>query len=906
MHRYRLSHALFLFLLAACTSAQIPPIAYEKYELANGLDVILRVDKKIPAVGVVLWYHVGSKNERPGRTGFAHLFEHMMFQGSKNAKGEYLQRAEEAGGRANGSTTWDRTNYFETVPREALEYALWLESDRMGYLLDAVTEEDLKNQQDVVKNEKRQGDNAPYAVVQYLIADHLYPKGHPYDHTVIGSMEDLSAASLEDVKDFFRTWYTPNNCTLALVGDFDPAEAKRLVQKYFGPIPAGPPLVRSRVNIPVLPSTRVLTATDNVPQARLYLVYPVPPQYTPDDAPLDFAAAILGQGKTSILYRKLVRELELASDVSVSNSGREISGEFHITVTARPGVSLDDIRKAVDAEIAAFAKSGPSADELAREKARIESRFISRLERLGGFGGVGDQLCAYNTFLGDPAYFEKDYARYMHCTENAVKAAFGRWVASSPRLEILVYPENAKRPDAKDFDRSTPPPIPPVAPFSIPPITHRTLANGLDIVVAERHDLPLVSASLQIRTANLLEGPDKAGESAMTADLLDEGANGQTAAQIVDALSRIGARLSVSGGRTGASAQVTALKKHMSEAFRILADVVLRPDFPKKEFEQRRKLVTDELRREKSNPQAIASRIFEMVLFGRNHPLGIPDRGTEESLKRLTVDDLRANHATYWRPNNATLIFAGDITMDEAAAFAERYFGAWQSRPIPKHEMPPFAPPAEHTVYLVDRPGAPQSQIRIGSLAPPRSTPDYYALEVMNMLLGGSFSSRINLNLRERKGYTYGARTSMTNEREHGSWAAATGVQTKVTKDALAELRNEIEGISGPRPVSEQELESTRNAMTRSYAQNFESGAALLAQLGSMISRGVGFEELEKFVPSVLAQTPASVMEAAKKHIDFSKCLTVVVGDLAKIEEDVRALGWGKVVVLDADGLLVR
>ncbi len=899
-----LSTALFI-IVSTAVSQTIPKLEFEKYELANGLDVILRIDKRIPAVGVVLWYHVGAKNERPGRTGFAHLFEHMMFQGSKHVKGEYLKLVTEAGGRANGSTTEDRTNYFETVPKEALEYALWLESDRMGYLLDAVTKENLENQRSVVKNEKRQGDNSPYSAVQYLIADHFYPKGHPYDHTVIGSMEDLSAASLDDIKDFFKTWYTPNNCTLALVGDFDPAEAKRLVRKYFGPIPAGPPLSRPRVNIPDLSSTRILTATDNVPNARLYLVYPSAEMYSPDEAPLDLAAALLGAGKSSILHRRLVRDLQLASDVSVRNSASEISGEFHIVVTAKPGASLKEIREVVDRELAAFAKSGPDTKQLSAEKARMESRFLSSLERLGGFGGVGDRLCRYNTFLGDPDYFQKDYQRFGNASATDVKHAFGRWIDGAHRLEIEVHPETAKRPDAKDFDRGSAPAISEVQPIPAPRIEKRILPNGLEVIVAERRGLPVVSAVLQIRECNLLEGPDKAGESALTAEMLDEGAGKRSALEISEDISALGASLSLAGGRRGASASVMSPKKNLDAVFSILSDVVMRPTFPAAEFERERKLAVDGLKRSKSNPDATASRVFNALIFGAEHPLGMPGIGSEASLRGLTIDDLRRNHGAYWKPNNASLIFAGDIDIEEAVRLADKHLGDWVKGDVAEGKMPAAAPPSEHVVFLVDRPAAPQSQLRIGSLAPPRSTPDYFALQVMNMLLGGSFSSRINLNLREDKGYTYGARTSMENSREYGVWTASTGVQTKVTKAALLELRKEIEGISGSRPITEEEIEGIRNTMTRSYSQNFESNSALLGRLASLVALGLSFDELSEFVPAVKAQTPATALAAAKAHIDFSKCITVVVGDRALIEEDLKSLGWGRVVLVNEDGIPV-
>ncbi|MBI5646954.1 MAG: insulinase family protein [Ignavibacteriae bacterium] len=897
---------LLLFATVVAHSQELPTIPFEKYTLANGLDVILHVDKKIPAVGVCLWYHVGSKNEAPGRTGFAHLFEHMMFQGSKHVKGEYLALVSQAGGRANGSTTEDRTNYFETVPKEALEYALWLESDRMGFLLDAVTDEAFKNQQDVVKNEKRQGDNSPYSAVQYLVAEHFYPAGHPYAHTVIGSLEDLGAATLDDVKNFFRTWYTPNNCTLTLSGDFDVAEAKKLVQKYFGPIPAGPPLSRPRVSIPSFTTTKRIHATDRVPQARLYLRYPVPQMYAPEEAPLDMAAAALGSGKSSILYRALVRDQELASDVSVSNSASEICGEFAITVTARPGKSLDEIRAVVDRELAAFAQKGPDADDLAQERARVETRMIGGLERLGGFGGIGDRLCGYNTFVGDPDYFRKDLQRYRDVTPEAVKAAFTAWIAGKPRLEIEIVPETSGRPDTKDFDRSAPPAIAAVAPYAPPAVKTATLPNGLEIVVSERHDLPLVNAQLLIKSGNLLETADNAGETSMTAAMLDEGTAKRSALQIADDQARLGSRVSVGGGKQGSAVSLTSTKAKLDATFDIMADIVLNPAFPKDEFERQRKLAIDAVKRQKSNPGAVADRVFSRILFGATHPLGIPDEGTESSLAALKLENLTKNYQTYWKPDNAVLIFTGDVSLDEATALAKKWLGSWKKGAAPAKVMPAAKEPSEHVVYLVDRPGAPQSQIRIGALAPPRSTPDYHALLAMNNLLGGTFASRVNLNLREDKGYTYGARSGMSNQRAYGVWTASAGVHTRFTKESLVEFRKEIEGIAGPIPVTPEEAEGTKNILTRSFSQNFESNSGVLGQLSQLVTLGLPFDEAGKFVPAIAAQTPSTMTQAAKKHLDFNRAITVVVGDLDKIEAGVRSLNWGKVVIVNENGEPVR
>ncbi|NOY06347.1 MAG: insulinase family protein [Chlorobi bacterium] len=901
---------ILLMAVTSYTSGQkLPEIKFEKYTLANGLQVILHVNKKIPAVNVNLWYHVGSKNEKPGRTGFAHLFEHMMFQGSKNVKGEYLSLAEKAGanlrtGGVNGTTNRDRTNYFETVPTSSLEFALWLESDRMGYLLDAMTEEKLDNQRDVVKNEKRQGDNFPYSVAQYLIAENLYPAGHPYAHTVIGSIDDLTAATLDDVKDFFKTWYTPNNATLILSGDFDPVKAKKLIKQYFGPIPAGPPLSRPGVDIPELPRNKQVFATDRVPQARLYLVYPTPERYSPEESRLDYAAAVLGQGKNSRLYKRLVRELELATSVSANNSCSEISGEFTITVTARPGKSLEKILEVVDEEIAKLAKDGITKNELEREKAQWEMRFISNLERIGGFGGIADRLGGYNTFLGDPDFFQKDFDRYQKVTPAEISREFNKWIADAHRLEVYITPEKGGRPDVKDFDRSIPPPIKDDFEFHAPKVQRRTLPNGLEVVVVERHELPLVTSQLIIKSGNLLETEDNAGESSLTAAMMDEGTKHRTALQIQDDLKKLGSSLSVSGSKHGSS--MSCLKRRLDPTMEIFADVLLNPTFPKDELERLRKQTLDRIKQQKANPSAIASRIFVKELFGATHPLGLPSQGTENSIPKLTAQQLRKNYLTYWRPNNAAIVFVGDITLGEALTAVKKYLGSWKQAAVPEQKLPAFSAPEERVVYLVDRQGAPQSQIRIGSTAPDRYSKDYRSIQVMNAILGGAFSSRLNLNLREDKGYTYGAFSFFSMNRGYGYWMATAGVQTKFTKPSLVEFRKELEGITGKIPIKPEELDQTKKNLTRGYVQNFESNSMVLGQIAPLISYGLPISEIEDYIPAVKKETPESILETARKYVDFDHCLIIVVGDLEKIGNDVRSLGWGKVVVVDEDGNPVK
>ncbi len=906
------------FLLAAClllhavSPAQtLPKIAFEKYTLANGLQVILSVDKKIPAVNVNLWYHVGSKNEQPGKSGFAHLFEHMMFQGSKHVKGEYLALVERAGanlrtGGVNGTTNEDRTNYFETVPSSSLEYALWLESDRMGYLDDVLTQESFANQQDVVKNEKRQGDNSPYSIVQYLVADHLYPAGHPYAHTVIGSMDDLTNATLDDVREFFNTWYVPNNCTLTLCGDFDPAEAKRLIKKYFGPLPAGKPLARPGVNIPVLISTKKVHAKDRVPAARLEFIYPVPQMYSAEEAPLDVAAEILGQGKNSYLYKRLVSELKLANSVRTSNSCREIAGEFSIVVNASEGADLEKIRAEVDGQIAAFLKSGPSAAELERFKAGSAMQFISGLERIGGFGGIADRLNGYNTFLGTPDYFQQDYDRYQRVSAEEVTREFKKWIADAKRLEVYVTPETSGRPDAEEFDRSIPPSTEGSVVFKAPQIESAKLDNGLEVVVTRRSELPVISVRLLIKSQDVLESAAKAGRSSLAADMLDEGTSKRSAIRIKEDLDRIGASLGVSGGKTAASVSLRSLSMHIDPAFEILSDVVLNPAFPSKEFERVQRQTIEGIKRGKNDPGSLASQVFTTLLHGADHPMGLSSSGTEASVASLSTQDLRDTWSTFWRPNNAVLVFSGDITLEQATALAKKYLGTWKRGDIPAQPIPATPVPARHAVYLLDRQGAPQSEIRIGGIAPDRFNPDYHALQLTNSLLGGAFSARLNLNLREQKGYTYGAFSRVGMGKGYGNWIASAGVQSKFTMESLTEFRKEIEGMSGAIPLTAEELRNMQNNLTRGYTQNFESNDMVLGQLASLYSYDLPVSELETYLTATTSQTVGSVTDMAKKHFRFGNSITVIVGDIDIIEKAAKELKWGDIYVVDEEGKVLR
>ncbi|MBI4861475.1 MAG: insulinase family protein [Candidatus Riflebacteria bacterium] len=815
-----LAVALVLSCLATrpvlAAEAQVPKIDFEKYTLPNGLDVILHVDRKLPVVHVNLWFHVGSKNERAGKTGFAHLFEHMMFQGSKNSPGNYLTQAEKVGanlaqGGVNGTTDTDRTNYFMTAPSGALERMLWLESDRITGLLDAMTKAKLDNQRDVVKNERRQGlENTPYGRSYELVPENLFPPGHPYSWTVIGSHEDLTAATLDDVKEFFKTYYTPNNLTLVVAGDFDRGRAKAWIQTYFGSIPPGPALARPARMPVTLDESKLVVVADRVPLGRTYLVWPGVPYFDPAEADLDLASLILADGLSSRLQKALIYDKQLCSAIESQDSTMEIAGTFVVQATARPGVALEQIEQVVDAEIHRLAADGPTAGELERAKNKLEYAFVTGLERIGGFGGKADRLALYNTYLGRPDMFDADVARYRAVTAQSLKASLTRYVDGKKRLTVRFVPERSSRPPEVALDRSKTPNLAPDRPFKTPEVKTRSLANGLELFVIERPDLPKVSVDFVVKTGSCREPADKAGLSLLTVQMMNKGTKGRKALEIEETLASLGTRIEHTNGVEGSFLAVNVLKRNWKAAMEVLADVVQHPTFPPEELERERKKALDDLLQSQQDPNRIASRVLRGLVFGVDHPYGHSVLGTEQTLKAITAQDIMDLYKRFYVPSNAALVMTGDVTLEEAEQVARELFGSFSGAPVEPLAVPPPTPAAPGTIYLVDRQDAAQSVVGLILPGTPRSAPDYHALQIVDTIWGGTFSARLNLNLRENKGYTYGVFSRPTFLSKAGSWQAAGGVQTKVTREAVAEFVKETRGIHGGHPITTQEWSTRR------------------------------------------------------------------------------------------------
>jgi zinc protease len=894
---------------AKAAAAAIPKVEFERYTLPNGLDVILHVDRKLPIVHVNQWYHVGSKNERVGRTGFAHLFEHEMFQGSKNVPGEYFDAVEKAGanlqeGGVNGTTNNDRTNYFATVPSGSLEYLLWVEADRLATLPEAMSQEKLDEQRAVVRNERRQGlENTPYGRWYTLILENLHPAAHPYSWSVIGSHEDLVAASLEDVREFFRRYYTPNNLTLTIAGDFDPAEAKTLVAKYFGGLQAGPALDRPERYMPVLDGEKIIEVMDRVPQERTYFAWPTPAYFDKGDADLDLASLILTDGLSARLNKNLVYDKQLASNVSSFNNGMEISGFFVVFATARPGASLADIEKTVTEEITRLAKNGPTAEEVDRAKTKWEYNFVTGLERIGGFGGKADLLGQYNTFLGDPAKFDEDVQRYRGATAASIKDAVSKYLDTRNRLLVRFHPEASARAAADTLDRSKAPSIAADRRFVTPEVKTERLPNGMSVYVVERHDLPKVAVSFATKAGTITDPAGKEGVAHLGVTTIDMGTKTRKALEIEDALGDLGTELGGFAAREYASLNFEVLERNLAPALNIVADVIRNPIYPADEVDREKKRHLDALGQQNNNPNTIASRVRAMLAFGVDHPYGRAAQGLPSSVAKIERADLASYHDTYWKPGTSTVIFVGDITMDKAMKLAGEAFGSWAAGNAPAVSIPAPRPAQPGRVYLVDRQDAAQTVVTQILPGPKRMVDDYYAFRLVDAVWGGGgFGTRLNLNLRENKGYSYGVFSNMANYNNFGMWWSSGGVQTDKTKESVAEFVSEMENLAGKKPITQAELTTAQQGRVRGYSQQFESLSRVSGQIATLWAQGLPMTEMQREVDATGAATMEEVTAASKKYVTPDKLSLLLVGDLAKIEPGIRSLNLGEIVVLDVEG----
>jgi zinc protease len=881
-----------------------PPIEipFQKFVLKNGLTLVVHEDHKAPIVAVNVWYHVGSKNERPGRTGFAHLFEHLMFQGTEDYKGEFFTPFEQVGVTdQNGTTNSDRTNYFENVPTNALDVALWMESDRMGHLLGAIDQGRLDEQRGVVQNEKREGENEPYGKVWDFLTPRLYPASHPYSWTVIGSMEDLNAAKLDDVKEWFRTYYGAANAVIVIAGDITPESAREKVEHYFGDIPSGPPVARQEAWVAKRTGSQRGIMEDRVPQARVYRVWNVPGWGTADATYLDLVSNILSSGKTSRLYKRLVYDDQVATNVAAYQDAREIGGLFVVEATARPGDDLGKVERAVDEELARFLRSGPTASELARAKTQYRAGFIRGVERIGGFGGKSDVLAQGEVFAGRPDAYKTRLARAAAARPAELLSAAKRWLSDGDyTLEVHPFPGYQVATTGADRSR-LPEPGPPVT-ATFPAIQRATLANGLKVVLAQRPSIPQVRLDLVFDAGFAADQSGLPGTANMAFAMLGEGTTTRTSLEISETLQRLGANLATFSRLDYSAVSLEALKENLDPSLALFADVVLHPSFPRGDFDRLKKQQLAAIERQKSEPVSMALRVLPGLLYRPGHAYAVPwtGTGTEESASRITLSDVEAFHRTWSKPNHATLIVTGATSMAEIRPKLERLFAGWSPGDIPAKNVKDVPLPSKPTVYLIDRPGAIQSVVLAGNLAPPKKNPDEPAIETMNAILGGEFGSRINLNLREDKHWSYGAFSFLRDARGPRPFVAYAPVQTDKTKEAIVEMEKELRGILKDRPIEPAELAKAKAALTLSLPGEWETMEAVAGTLRSIVTYGLDDRYYDTYPGRVRALTLDQIPAAAAEVVHPDQLVWVVVGDLAKIEAGVRELNLGEVKVIQA------
>jgi zinc protease len=890
-------------------SAQVPPparvtIPYSKFVLKNGLTLIVHEDHKAPIVAVNVWYHVGSKNERPGRTGFAHLFEHLMFNGSENHDQEFISTMEQAGATdLNGTTNEDRTNYFQNVPTSAVDLALWLESDRMGHLVGAISQAKLDEQRGVVQNEKRQGENEPYGLVWDFLTPKLYPPNHPYSWTVIGSMDDLNAAKLEDVKDWFRTYYGPSNAVLVVAGDITSDVARQKVEKYFGDIPAGPPVARQEAWIAKRSGSQRGFMQDRVPQARIYKVWNIPGWGTADADYLNLVSDVLSSGKTSRLYKRLVYDDQIATDVSATVELREIGGLFVIDATARPGVELGTIEKALDQELARLLARGPTPAELTRVKTQYRAGFIRGVERIGGFGGKSDVLAKGEIFTGRPDYYQVRLDRVRRASAADLTGSARRWLSDGVyTLELQPFPEYQVA--KQGADRSKPPETGPPPETRFPELERATLSNGLKVVLARRPSIPQVRFDLLLDAGYAADQSGLPGTASLAMAMLDEGTSSRSSLQISEQLAQLGTNLGTGSQLDVSSVSLEALEEKLDQSLAIYADVILHPSFPRSDFERLKKQRLAQIQQEKADPVGLALRVFPGLLYGKGHAYANPwtGSGTEESTGRITRDDLVRFHQAWFKPNHATLIVVGATTLAEIRPRLERLFSGWTPGEVPSKNIATVPQQPRPVVYLIDRPGSLQSLIIAGNLAPPKSNPDEVSIETMNGVLGGDFSSRVNMNLREEKHWAYGAYTFIRDARGQRPFVAYAPVQTDKTKESLAELSKELRGILKDRPITPAEVSRAQAALTLTLPGSWETMAALAGAIEDIVTFGLDDRYYDTFADKVRAQTISTLTRAAAEVVRPDQLVWVVVGDRAKIEPGIRELNLGEIRLIDTDG----
>ena len=893
---------MFIISIQASSLAELPEIKYESFKLDNGLTVIVHEDKKVPMVAVNVWYHVGSKNEKLGKTGFAHLFEHLMFNGTENYNNEYFEPFEKIGSTdQNGTTNSDRTNYFQNVPTNALDLALWMESDRMGHLLGVVDQEKLDEQRGVVQNEKRQGENQPYGKAFTRISESAFPKGHPYSWSTIGSMDDLDAASLEDVQDWFKTYYGPNNAVLALAGDIDLETAKLKVAKYFGDIPSGPPLIKPEKWIAKRSEEKREVMFDDVPQARIYKIWNVPERDTEAAAHFDLASSVLVGGKNSPLYKELVYEKQIATSVSSFYYDREIAGMFFIVADVVAGVDPADVESAMDDVMATFIKRGPNPKLLKAEKTKILAGFIRGIQRIGGFGGKSDLLATCQTYTGDPGCYQKNAAYLDAVTPSKMKATFAEWIDDTPYV-LTILPTDKYTVGETDLDRSSGVPYPTQkVEFQFPKLQTATLSNGAKVVLAQRKGVPLVEMNFQFNFGYAQENNDELGYTNFMMGMLNEGTKKYSSLEFDEVLDSLGSNLGFGSGLDTSVASLSSLKANLSQTLDLAKEALINPTFPEKEIERIKKETLAGIIQEENRPASIAYRNIGKLLYGEEHPYGKPltGSGISETISSITRANIMDVHSRAINSAHLTFAVAGDIEMKELVDLLESKFGDWSANSdLSLKTLTTVELPDNRTVYLIDKPNAQQSYIVAGQLLPPSATDEEIEIDYMNYAIGGSFTARLNMNLREDKSWSYGVRTRLGDAKGQRAMLVTAPVQTDKTSESMAEIVKEYADYLSTKPITQDELAKGKASKTLRLPGQFETLGALKGGVSGIVTYDRDLDYLDQ-LPALLDEPSLNQVQAkAQKYIKPNQWTWLIVGDLSKIEEPIRALNLGEVKVI--------
>jgi len=879
-------------------------IDYEKFVLPNGLTLLVHEDHKAPIVAVNVWYHVGSKNEKPGKSGFAHLFEHLMFNGSENYNKDYFLALERIGGTdLNGTTNNDRTNYFQNVPVAALDQVLFLESDRMGHLLGAIDQERLDEQRGVVQNEKRQGENQPYGKQYDLLTKAMHPMGHPYSWTVIGEMEDLNAASLEDVQDWFKAYYGPANTVLSIAGDIDPQEVHQKVLQYFGDIPSGPTIARQEINIPMRGGDTYQVYEDRVPETRILFAWNTPQYGSREDLHFDLVAAILSSGKNSRLYKKLVYEDQIASSANAFQYSAELTSVFIAIANVKPGASVDEVQTKLLAEINKLIENGPTQADLDRVKASYFATYIKGLERIGGFGGISDILASNETYYGDASYY-KDQLKYIEdATVDDIQAVAKKWLTRGKHILICnPFPEYSV--EKSTVDRSKLPEVgtPKVSKF--PELQRAKLSNGLNIVLAERKGVSTIVMRMMVNAGYKTDILSKAGTASLAMNLLDEGTKKMTSLEINEQLQLLGANLYAFSDLDISSVSLNTLKPSLDASLDIFTDVLLNPAFPDKEFERLKTEQINRIKQEKSQPFGMVLRSINKYLYGDGHPYSNPLTGSgyEETVAEITRDDIINFYETWMKPNNATLIVTGDIDMSSLRGKLEKSLGKWKKGSVPAISFTEGKSNTKNTLYLIDRPESQQSVIVAGHLTKKYGEVSEIALEQMVSILGGEFTSRINMNLREDKHWSYGAGGFVLGTQQDRPFLVFAPVQTDKSAESVTELRKELAEFVSTRPATQAELDKVKTNKVLKLPGQWETNNAVNNSLYNLVKYNLPDDYYQTYDDNVRNITLADLREVSNNVVKPDEVNWFVVGDKAEIVSKLDELGFDAIIEIDADG----